>query len=165
MLFFKFFARIQFLLTSTNQHGVHSPFVFDFITKGLYKKLPNSATSNDFLTVQNLNKKEQKIFLNLINYFQIDTIYTSVNELENTFNENYKLLLIKNIPQFSLKTIPVKSSKLIVIFNDLHSNKANQEKWVALCKNSKATVTIDLFYFGLIFFRKEQAKEHFKIRV
>ena len=33
-----FYSYFKFLLTSTNEHGVHSPFVFDFVTKGLYKK-------------------------------------------------------------------------------------------------------------------------------
>ena len=29
---------IKFLLRSTNQHGVHSPFVYNFVTKCLYDK-------------------------------------------------------------------------------------------------------------------------------
>ena len=35
----------------------------------------------------------------------------------------------------------------------------------ALKNHPKVKVSLDLFYFGVIFFRKEQAKEHFKIRV
>ena len=164
-MFFKLISRIRFLVNSTNQHGVHSPFVFDFVTKGLYQKLPKSVATNDFLATQKLRKKEQKILLKIINYFQIDTIYTTVDELENTFDNNYKLLFINTINKFNFDTISVTSSKLIVVFQDIHSNKVNQEKWVTLCKNPKAPVTIDLFYFGMIFFRNEQAKEHFKIRV
>jgi len=32
------FAYVKFLAKSTNQHGVHSPYVFDLVTKGLYNK-------------------------------------------------------------------------------------------------------------------------------
>ena len=35
---FQVVAYIQFLLKSTNEHGVHSPFVFDLITKCFYNK-------------------------------------------------------------------------------------------------------------------------------
>ena len=40
---FQIIAYIKFLLRSTNEHGVHSPFVFDLITKCFYnnKKLPS----------------------------------------------------------------------------------------------------------------------------
>lgn len=37
-MFFKLQSYLQFLAKSTNQHGVHSPFVFDLITKCFYKK-------------------------------------------------------------------------------------------------------------------------------
>jgi len=37
-LFHSIVSYIQFLLKSKNQHGVHSPFVFDLLTKCLYQK-------------------------------------------------------------------------------------------------------------------------------
>jgi len=39
------------------------------------------------------------------------------------------------------------------------------QAWEAIKKHPKVTVTIDTFSFGIVFFRQEQAKEHFKIRV
>ena len=35
---YKLIAFLNHLLTATNQHGVHSPFVYDYITKCLYAK-------------------------------------------------------------------------------------------------------------------------------
>ncbi|MDP5092662.1 MAG: hypothetical protein NWQ17_05100 [Polaribacter sp.] len=164
-MFFKLIARIQFLLTSTNQHGVHSPFVFDFVTKGLYQKSLKLIATNDFLASQKLRKKEQKILAKITAYFGVESIVTSVNELEITSSNSYKILFVNTIDNFNFDILPVNTSKLIVVLHGIHDNKATQEKWGQLCTYTKATVTIDLFYFGLIFFREAQAKEHFKIRV
>jgi hypothetical protein len=40
-----------------------------------------------------------------------------------------------------------------------------EEAWEIIKKNPKVTVTIDTFQWGIVFFRKEQLKEHFVIRV
>ncbi|TMM53342.1 hypothetical protein FEE95_19970 [Maribacter algarum] len=48
---------------------------------------------------------------------------------------------------------------------NIHSTKKTTEIWEALRNNKKVTVSIDMFYCGLLFIRKEQAKEHFKIRI
>ena len=37
--------------------------------------------------------------------------------------------------------------------------------WDIIEKHPKVTVTIDTFQWGLVFFRREQEKEHFIIRV
>jgi len=43
---FQIIAYIKFLFRSTNEHGVHSPFVFDLITKCLYNKTKLSVYQN-----------------------------------------------------------------------------------------------------------------------
>lgn len=164
-MFFKLIARFQFLVQSTNQHGVHSPFVFDFVIKGLYQKSTRKDIKSDILAIQNLSKKEQLIFSKVNTYFHIDAIYTSFNKLENTLDKNYKLLFINNLVSFNFDKLTSFTSKTIVLIHGIYNNKKTQEKWLSICQHPNATVTIDLFYFGLIFFRKEQAKEHFKIRV
>jgi hypothetical protein len=37
--------------------------------------------------------------------------------------------------------------------------------WEIIKNHSKVTVTIDTFQWGLVFFRYEQEKEHFVIRI
>jgi len=164
-LIFKLASRIQFLVTSTNQHGVHSPFVFDFVTKGLYQKSKKIAIKNDFLSTQNLSKKEEKILSKICYYFKVEQIFTNYTELENGLDNNYKLLFINIIENFIFDKIMLNSSKSFLVFHGIYKNPKAYQKWKLICKNKQATVTIDLYYFGLIFFRKEQVKEHFKIRV
>ena len=52
----------------------------------------------------------------------------------------------------------------IFIFDDIHWSNEMEEAWKEIKKHPKVTVTIDLFFLGLVFFRKEQVKENFKIR-
>jgi len=49
---FQILAYIRFLFKSTNEHGVHSPFVFDLITKCFYnkKKIPIYSTLDQYRT-------------------------------------------------------------------------------------------------------------------
>jgi len=39
------------------------------------------------------------------------------------------------------------------------------EAWAIIINHPKVTVSIDTFYWGIVFFRKEQVKEHFTVRV
>ena len=55
---------------------------------------------------------------------------------------------------------------IINYYNDIEITIFGSSASIELIKkHPKVTVTVDLFYFGIVFFRKEQAKEHFKIRV
>ncbi|TDA94761.1 class I SAM-dependent methyltransferase, partial [Halomonas marinisediminis] len=44
-------------------------------------------------------------------------------------------------------------------------SKGMQEAWTHIKKHPKVTVSIDTFYWGIVFFRKEQEKEDFVIRL
>ena len=53
----------------------------------------------------------------------------------------------------------------VFIFDDIHWSQEMEEAWEYIKKSDKVTVTIDLFFLGLVFFRKEQAKQNFVIRL
>lgn len=61
--------------------------------------------------------------------------------------------------------LPSIHSNTVVIVDDINWSKGMQEAWQQLKEHPKVTVSIDTFFWGLLFFRTEQAKEHFKIRV
>jgi predicted O-methyltransferase YrrM len=205
----------QFLLKSSNQHGVHSPFVYQLITKCFYKKIDKSLWGK-FLKAQTskLKKKENshsksdknrvlsykktKLLLKIVGYFNPKNMLEIgassglkmvllTNDIENScvttlidatetlsestqnkefdciyFHSNQNQQTILNHFNNCLKSIHNNS---LFIFNDMYGNKEATAAWSSLKKHSKVSVSVDLFYFGIIFFRKEQAKEHFKIRV
>lgn len=55
-------------------------------------------------------------------------------------------------------------NETLFIFDDIHWSKEMEEAWTIIKNNEKVTVTIDLFFLGLVFFRKEQLKQHFVLR-
>jgi len=52
----------------------------------------------------------------------------------------------------------------IFIFDDINWSEEMQEAWRKIKEHPSVTVTIDLFFIGIIFFRKELSKEDFIIR-
>lgn len=53
----------------------------------------------------------------------------------------------------------------VIVFDDIHWSREMEEAWEVIKQHPSVTLTIDLFFIGLVFFRKEQLeKEHFVIR-
>lgn len=80
-------------------------------------------------------------------------IYFDGNHSKKATLEYFELLL------------PTITNDSVWIFDDIHWSKDMEEAWETIKKHPKVTVTIDTFQWGLVFFRREQPKEHFVIRV
>jgi len=52
----------------------------------------------------------------------------------------------------------------LFVFDDIHWSNGMEEAWRYIKTHPRVTVTIDLFFMGLVFFRKEQVKQDFVIR-
>jgi predicted O-methyltransferase YrrM len=52
----------------------------------------------------------------------------------------------------------------LFVFDDIYWSKEMTKAWQQICQHPKATVTIDLFQVGLVFFRTEQPKQHFTLK-
>ena len=52
-----------------------------------------------------------------------------------------------------------------IIIDDIYWSKEMTKAWNEITRLSEVTVSIDLFHFGVVFFRKEQVKEHFMLRL
>nr|WP_315167186.1 class I SAM-dependent methyltransferase [uncultured Flavobacterium sp.] len=61
--------------------------------------------------------------------------------------------------------LPTITNDSIWIFDDIHWSTEMEEAWESIKNHPKVKVTIDTFQWGFVFFRKEQEKEHFIIRV
>ncbi len=58
-----------------------------------------------------------------------------------------------------------KNDQSIFIFDDIHWSKEMEEAWHTIQQHFAVTLTIDLFFIGLVFFKKDfKIKQHFTIR-
>ncbi len=251
-------AYIKFLLSSTNQHGVHSPFIYNFVTKCLYDKKKYEAYSkikdyrnalfrnNDTIEITDFGSgsrvfksnirtasdiarnsgtpiKRAKLFYRLTQYFKpkntlelgtslgiathamalgySENKITSIEgcskislyakqqltnfKIENTTIEtgefktilpqlkepNYNLIFFDGhhnkdaTIQYFESLLCKANNETIFVFDDIYWSKGMTEAWEYIKTHSAVTVTVDCFHLGVVFFRKEQVKEHFKIRV
>ncbi|BDU27594.1 class I SAM-dependent methyltransferase [Flavobacterium sp. GSB-24] len=60
--------------------------------------------------------------------------------------------------------LPTIDNDSVWIFDDIHWSPEMEETWEIIKNHPKVKVTIDTFQWGLVFFRREQEKEHFIIR-
>ena len=163
-MFFRTLSYLRFLVRSTNQHGVHSPFVYDFVTKGLYRKSIENNIIDTHTALKSLRKKEKKILSKTIDYFDIKSICFDIKSAFENIDKEDQLLYLNVSNELILKNLATLTSKQVVVIPGIHQNKKTSARWLEIIKKEEATVSIDLFYFGLIFIRKEQVKEHFNIR-
>ncbi|MBC3757736.1 class I SAM-dependent methyltransferase [Hyunsoonleella sp. SJ7] len=249
---------IKFLIKSTNQHGVHSPFVFDLVTRCFYdkKEYPSYGSlarykasllrTDAYIKVHDLGPgskkmkqperhvskivktsgtpvKRAKLLFRLSQYFnpnhilelgtslgisthamamgqpnaKITTVEGCPNlhgfskdflkrELSNEvkfinedFNNAVESLATKKFDliffdgnhqkeatlRYFETLLPTAHNDSVFIFDDIYWSRGMTEAWEIIKQHPKVTVTIDTFYWGFVFFRTEQAKEHFRIRL
>ena len=56
------------------------------------------------------------------------------------------------------------SNESIFIFDDINWSEGMKKAWNKIKENNSVSLTIDLFFIGIVFFRKELSKENFEIR-
>ncbi len=55
-------------------------------------------------------------------------------------------------------------SNSVFVFDDIHWSEGMEAAWETIKQHPQVTISIDLFFFGVVFFRKEQQKkEHFTL--
>lgn len=155
------FDYLFFLLKSSNQHGVHSPYVFNYLTKGLYQKRKK---------YKKLDSKAERLVLSTIDYFSITKI-KCVNEdvarkIERFFpkigiNEKlpyYDLIIVDSFSD-SLPYFKKSNNETLIII--LNPNRKRINKYL---KSKEFTLVIDFYHVLFLHNRKEQLRQNFFLR-
>ncbi len=61
--------------------------------------------------------------------------------------------------------LPRLGQNSIMIFDDIYWSRGMKEAWLKIKAHPQVTVTIDLFWIGLVFVHKGQAKEDFLVKI
>lgn len=182
-MWFRIKSYLKFFWKSTNQHGVHSPFVYSLVTKCFYdyKYKEEYAGINKQFPL-----KEARLLFRLVKYFKPETLFT-LQEHNNFFKEisalaclpvsvgsaignDYNMVYINTSKKATAlhyfeQLLPSVKNDSVWIFTNIHSCREMEAAWHSIIKHDMVTVTIDTFYFGFVFFRREQGREHFTIRL
>jgi predicted O-methyltransferase YrrM len=118
------------------------------------------AIAKNQLQVLNINTVKS-IVTEFSEYFKTQTPKPKTQNLIY-FDGNHSKIATLDYFEALLPTI---SNESVWIFDDIHWSPDMEEAWEIIKKHPKVTVTIDTFQWGLVFFRREQEKEHFIIRV
>lgn len=162
------FQYLKFWFKATNQHGIHSPFIYHFVTKGLYIKHKYCRS------------KSPNIFFKCINYFKPNSIgFENGNELlrnkvkgkfpslsfKEPFDIKYYGTLVTESQILAMENYAKQQPKGIIYISDIRKNSSSKELWNKLVVADFVMVSVDMYFGGLLFFHKTQAREHFKIRI
>ena len=83
----------------------------------------------------------------------IDLVYLDAN---HTYDATIKY--------FTLLKSKLNASSVVII-DDIHWSSGMEKAWQEIVSLEEVSISIDLFYKGLLFFRKDIEKEHFVLRV
>lgn len=188
MILCQFLEKIRFLYNSENAHGLHSPFVFDF-----YNSVKKQAKSLDVEKYKGFTKRQSRIFYAVISYLKAESVlivkdesssisnlfYFSLNkdkistanslsELSNEFNK-FDIIYIPKSLLISEKDLLANLQGHVynhsaVIIPHIHASKNSINQWKCLIKKNSFSVSLDLFFIGVLFFRKESTKQDFQLR-
>ena len=110
----------------------------------------NAGLKNIKLTVGSF----QKTLPDLLQKIEkADLLFVDGNHRKKATLDYFDLFLIK------------KEEESIFIFDDIHWSKEMEEAWSIIQAHPDVTLTIDLFFIGIVFFKKDfRIKQHFTIR-
>lgn len=90
-------------------------------------------------------------------------VLNSISSLNYVFFDgNHKMEPTLN---YFKQCLPLAVDNTVFVFDDIRWSTGMYRAWQKIIKEPSATVTIDMFSFGIIFFRKGQVKQHFTLKL
>ena len=81
-----------------------------------------------------------------------DLVYIDGNHRKEAFLEYFNCCMNYN------------HNNTVIVCDDIHASKGMEEAWGQVIQRQEVKVSLDFFYNGWVFFRKESSREHFRLR-
>jgi predicted O-methyltransferase YrrM len=122
------------------------PNLFQF-SKELFKE-------NGIKNIQSINGNFNDEFPKLLSSLNtLDVLYIDGNHAYKPTMNYFKMALEK------------RNANSIFIFDDIYWSDGMENAWKEICAHPEVSLSLDLFYFGIVFFRTENKnKEHFVLK-
>lgn len=117
------------------------------------KKAEELFSKFNLTNIKLINNQFKNALPKLLNNTNFDFIYFDGNHQKEATLNYFKQCLV------------AATNNSAFIFDDINWSKEMQEAWEEIKKNPKVTITVDTYFWGIVFFRTQQAKQHFTIRV
>lgn len=228
---------LKFLWKSTNEHGVHSPFVYGLVSKCFYDRKKYSGYPLLWKYKRSIKKsgpalRKLQLLNRVVRYLKVRkalvlgslsgaeaAALAAGNKMDliavpagnrNLSQEMFQKSKIENVELHAEspldgKKLPTEINKsrtssaikdpksydllyfgqpcllelppehvdyllqtahndAVFIFEKIHQTRSSEAAWKKIKANASVRVTIDTYFWGFAFFRREQAKEHFIVR-
>lgn len=165
-MLYRLISYIKFWFTASDQHGVHSPFIYNFVTQCLYKpsKYNTSRSMDILLKTADYFDIQEMLLVGDAKKLEKQLVGNTIIIKDSTSTFHY----LESLNQVTVNTymtgISGTTNGTIIYVPEIYRNRERTNFWQILKQWEATTVSVDMFYGGLLFIGRPQAKEHFKIR-
>ena len=121
-------------------------------SKSLIEFASASAKKNNISNIQFIEAKFDDVLPSLLQNNSAPLIYIDGNHTYEATLRYFNLVLAK------------KDNSTVIIFDDIYWSEGMTKAWNEIKDNTMVTMSIDLFYFGMIFF-KDEVKEKVELKM
>ena len=143
-------------LASNSRHGTHSPFVYALADQVIYN--PNYNINRFIKFPEAFNAPYITLLGKILDFWGIDQRSTEMD------GRPVRAVWLREVDQVDAEEIleTIRQGQVLIIHEPYRKNV--RRLWKQLTADSRVTVSINLFHFGLLLQREGQRKEDFLLR-
>ena len=159
---------IKYRWKAKGRHGVHSPFVYNFIESVLLDKGP--IARQYIIDYRGLALAYENLLSRIAQRYQYKAIFNLAEEQQTKYMGPLDMLILSEktprewVDQLSGFHTHLAQDSAVAIAG-IHKSPEHTLAWTKICADERARMSIDVYGVGLLFFRPEfKEKQHFILK-